>query len=86
MKKLLILTLVFIFIAPSLSEAQLKNILKRKSEKAVDKGIDEGIDSIFGEKKNEKDEKLKIQNQKQQNLKKNQPINLPPQPQRQRKK
>ena len=58
MKKLLILTLVFIFIAPSLSEAQLKNILKRKSEKAVDKGIDEGINSIFEEKKNDKDEKV----------------------------
>ena len=58
MKNFIVVTLLFVFLVPSFSEAQLKNVLKRKSEKAVDKGIDEGIDSIFGDKKNEKDEKV----------------------------
>ena len=54
MKRILILTLLFIFIIPSLSEAQLKNILKRKSEEVVEEGIDEGVDSILGNKKDDK--------------------------------
>jgi OOP family OmpA-OmpF porin len=57
MKRLLILTLLFIFIFPSFSEAQLKNILKRKSEDVVEEGIDEGVDSILGKNKDKKDEK-----------------------------
>lgn len=52
MKKVTILSLIFIFIFPFFCDAQFKNILKKKSEDAVE----EEIDNIFGEKKKTDDQ------------------------------
>jgi outer membrane protein OmpA-like peptidoglycan-associated protein len=51
MRTFFIYTFLLFFLIPIFSEAQLKNVFKRKSEEVAEDAIDEGVDSIFGKKK-----------------------------------
>jgi len=54
MKKIQAIPILLIFLLPILCEAQLKNTLKKQSDKAVD----EGVNSLFGKKKKGKDKNI----------------------------
>ena len=61
MRKFFIYAFLFFFISPIISEAQLKNVFKRKSEDAAEEAIEEGVDSIFGKKKKKGEEETEAE-------------------------